>query len=115
MHLFAVAVGPKHLDGHGHQLHVIMVSVTSVKPESPHDPACIINAGEHPFITHESYVYYREPRIEPVAHVQSMVANSVWRSHEPCSPELLARIRSGLLSSRRVPRHIKKLLEQESS
>ena len=108
-HLFAVAVGPQQFDGYGAKPHVIMVSVTSVKPEFPFDSACVIRAGEHPFIKHDSYVYYRDPRVEPVAHVQNMVDSAVWISQEPCSAELLQRIRAGLLASTRVPRHIKKL------
>lgn len=109
-HLFAIAVGPEQLDGHGARPHVIMVSVTTVKPEYPHDPACVIRAGEHPFIVHDSYVYYRDPRVESVDHVEKMVLTSVWQERDPCSAELLQRIRAGLLSSTRVPRHIKKLL-----
>ena len=111
MHLFAVAVGPEKFDGHGTKPHVIMVSVTSVKPDFPHDPACVIRAGEHPFIKRDSYVYYREPRIESVAHVQNMVDSASWMSQAPCSAELLERIRAGLLNSTRVPRHIKALLK----
>lgn len=44
-HLFAVAVGPQQFDGYGAKPHVIMVSVTSVKPEFPFDSACVIRAG----------------------------------------------------------------------
>lgn len=110
-HLFAVAVGPEQFDGHGVRPHVIMVSVTSIKPDFPHDPACVIRAGEHPFIRHDSFVYYREPRVEPVAHVQNMVDSASWMSQAPCSAELLERIRAGLLNSTRVPRHIKALLK----
>lgn len=110
-HLFVLALGPKQLDGHGGQPNVVMVSVTSIKPDFPYDPACVIRAGEHPFITHDSYVYYRDPRVESVAHVQAMVDKAVWQGKESCSPELLERIRVGLLASTRVPRHIKKLLE----
>ncbi len=111
-HLFAIAVGPKALDGYGTQPHVIMVSVTTVKPQFPHDPACVIRAGEHPFVTHDSYVYYRDPRVESVAHVQNMVDNAVWQAREPCSPELLQKIRAGLLASTRVPRYIKQLIAE---
>ncbi|WP_235033830.1 hypothetical protein [Pantoea sp. 18069] len=110
-HLFAIALGPASLGGYGNKPHVIMVSVTSVKPEFPHDAACVIMAGEHPFITHDSYVYYRDPRIESVDHVQKMVDQAVWQARESCSPELLARIRQGLKTSSRVPRYVKKMLD----
>lgn len=109
-HLFAIAVGPQQLDGYGEQSQVIMVSVTSIKPDYPYDAACVIRAGEHPFVTHDSYVYYRDPRIEPVAHVENLVETAVWQVKDSCSEELLNRIRAGLLASTRVPRYIKKLL-----
>lgn len=109
-HLFVIAVGPTNLDGYGGNPQVIMVSVTTIRPDFPHDSACVIRAGEHPFVTHDSYVYYRDPRIESVEHVQAMVDQAVWQSKDPCSADLLRRIKAGLLSSARVPRYVKKLL-----
>lgn len=110
-HLFTVVLGPKLLAGHGGQQQVVMVSVTTVKPDFPHDPACVIQAGEHPFIDHESYVYYREPRVEAVDHVERMIQTMGWQPKEPCSQALCEKILQGLKVSKRVPRHIKQLID----
>ncbi|ESW73309.1 hypothetical protein X771_02230 [Mesorhizobium sp. LSJC277A00] len=37
----------------------MLVSLTSIKPDKAHDPACVFNGGEHPFIDKPCYAYYR--------------------------------------------------------
>jgi len=110
-HLFTIVLGPKQLDGYGGSDQVVMVSVTTVKPDFPFDPACVIQAGEHPFIDRESYVYYREPRIETVAHVKKMVETLGWQPREECSPELFKKIIKGLRESKRLPRYVRTFLD----
>ena len=109
-HVFTVAIGPKILDGYGAQDHVVLVSFTSVRPGLPHDTACVVLPGEHSFINHESYVYYREPRIEPVASVNSMIERGLWIPQAPCTSDLLVRIVNGFYRSKRVPRFVRDLL-----
>lgn len=109
-HLFTVTLGPCHFAGHAQPPHVLLLSVTSIRQGVPPDDACLLQPGEHPFITRPSYIYYREPRIEPVSHVQNMIAQVVWQPKPPCSPQLLARIVAGLHKSKRMPRHILNLL-----
>lgn len=84
-----------------------MVSFSTVRPPLPHDTACEVQAGEHPFIRHASYAVYRDVRLERADHVTEMVNKAVWRPHDPCSPELLARLRAGVCASRMVRREIK--------
>lgn len=69
-HVFTVALGPKVLAGHGPLEQVILLSFTTIRQGLPHDPACVIRPDEHPFIKHDSYVYYREPRVYSVLDVQ---------------------------------------------
>lgn len=88
---------------------VVLVSFTSIKPDFPHDPACVVRAGEHSFIVQDSYIYYREPRIEPASHVQSMVDKGVWRPMAQCGQALIDRIVAGFQESKRVPRHVRAL------
>lgn len=111
-HLFTIVLGPEQWVGYGGNDQVVMVSITTVKPDFPHDTACVIQAGEHPFIEHESYVYYREARIDSAAHVDNMIATMGWHPKEPCSPALRNRIMQGMMISKRVPRHIKLLFTQ---
>lgn len=109
-HVFIIALGPSRLDGYGSDEQVVLVSFASVHPQTNYDTACVVRAGEHPFITHDSYVYYRDPRVESVVHVNEMVERGVWTPHEPCPPDLLRRIINGFQISKRVPRYLRDLL-----
>lgn len=86
-----------------------MVSFTTLRPGVPHDAACVVQAGEHPFIRHASYAYYRDLRVEPATHVALMVQRAAWQLHTPCSPELLARLRRGVCASRLVSLEVRQL------
>lgn len=110
-HIFTVVFGPCQLPQRGSADQVVMLSFTSVRPEIPYDNACLIQAGEHEFVKHLSYVYYREPRIEQLSHVIKMLETGTWRSKAKCSPELLKRIFNGAKQSSRAPRYLAKILE----
>lgn len=111
-HLFAIVMGPVILNGYGPAPQVLMVSFTSVKPGIPYDDACIVHAGEHPFITKDSYIYYREPRLYPAAQVESYVKENLWRPRDPCGNDLLSKVMAGFWVSKRLPRSFRKLLEE---
>lgn len=109
-HLFTVALGPKKLDGYGPHDQVLMVSVTSVKPGFKFDDACPLKEGDHPYIKHDSYIYYREPRIEQASRVTEMVRTGQWAAKEPCDEELMGKILAGFHRSKLIPRHIRAIL-----
>lgn len=50
LHLFVIALGPLVLDDYGSVPQVLMVSATTLREGLPHDDACILEAGDHPFI-----------------------------------------------------------------
>ena len=102
-HLFTVAIGPCVFRDRGPQQQVLLLSVCSVRAGFNQDDACILSPDDHEFIKHASYVHYREPRIEPVVHVQEMLKSGVWKEKEPFDPKVLQRIIAGLEKSRRVP------------
>ncbi|MFT4266910.1 MAG: hypothetical protein QM586_06785 [Xenophilus sp.] len=110
-HLFVLILGPAAVPDRGSAPHVAMVSFTTLRSGVPHDAACVVQAGEHPFIRHASYAYYRDVRIEPVPHVAAMVQRAAWQPHTPCSPELLARLRQGVCASRLASREVKRLFD----
>ena len=107
LHLFIVILGPIVLPTYGANPQTGMVSVTTLRSGIPHDEACELNTGDHPFIRHASYIAYRHMRVDSTAHVQRMVADGVWKPHEPCSPELLDRVVAGARASRLIPREFK--------
>lgn len=110
-HLFTVALGPKKLPGYGSEEQVVIVSFTSIRPGLPHDEACEVTNGDHPFIVRESCIHYREPRIYPAKVVQDKVESGEWRSHEPCSEELMRKVLDGFRKSKRLPRHYNEILD----
>lgn len=106
-HLFTVALGPLVMESYGSQPQVVLVNFTSVKPGAPIDPACIVEAGQHSFLTHDSYIAYRYAEIRPVFDVEKMVSDQVWRPAASCNNDLLQRIVDGFSASERVKRFIR--------
>jgi hypothetical protein len=75
------------------------------------DRTCVVNIGDHPNITKASVVNF--PKID---HCETgLPLDALTRLIEsrkaPLSPELLVRIRQGVLDSPRVPPKIKSLLK----
>jgi len=108
-HLFFVISGPSVLDGYGSSPHVITACICTLDVDIPHDAACILQPGDHPFIQHPSYVSYRHMRVDPVAHVDQMLVKNLWQAHIDCAATLHQRITAGVCASRLSPREFKRL------
>ncbi|CAB4133044.1 hypothetical protein UFOVP140_23 [uncultured Caudovirales phage] len=109
-HLFVIVLGPQQLPNYGLANQFIQVSVTTIYPGIPYDQACILNRGEHPFITHQSYVTYRHARIDSDAHLNKMVESGLWKPHDSCDKIILQKIINGLCQSKLVRQEIKILM-----
>jgi hypothetical protein len=103
-HLFFVAIGNIFLPECGNAPQFALAGATTLHEGDPYDPACVLEAGEHPFIRHRSYIAYRHMRFDALPHIKQLA----WTRHEDCSHELLARIVEGIFQSRLTPRHIKR-------
>lgn len=85
----------------------IAVSFTTLKPHK--DRTCVVGVGEHPFVQHETCVMYSDARR---ITREKLVAAFASRSAFPqarLSPELLDRVRAGLLASPFTPHAIVEL------
>ena len=111
-HLFALMLDPVVVSGRGPKPCVLIACVTSVKDGIPGKDCCLLGPADHPFILHDSYVDYRFTRLEFAEHVQARITEGVFTPRVPCSPELIRRIIAGALSSRRINREHKQLLEK---
>lgn len=109
LHLFVMVLGPIVLPSYGTTPQLAMVSATSIRDGVPHDSACELMPGDHPFIQHPSYISYRNLRVDGCPHIENMVESSVWTAHQPCSVELLARIVAGVCKSKLTSREFKLL------
>jgi len=114
-HLFVIAMDPSKLEGYGNHPMVLMVGASSRKEGVAHDGACELKAGDHPFITHDSFIDYRFARIESASDVERKVQAGTFIVKQACSPELLARIVRGALSSRRINREFRQILKAGDS
>lgn len=63
------------------------------------DDTVILDVGDHPFITHKSYIYYSGLRVEPVRDIVEKVKGGLGEWREQVSDELLVRIQDGLRAS----------------
>ncbi|NOL51611.1 hypothetical protein [Pelistega suis] len=110
-HLFTVVIDPVTLPQTGSIPVVILVNFTSIRDDVPYDDACVVQAGEHPFIQHKSYVNYRCAREDNIAHINSLLDKGVFVKKEPCSQTLLEKIIAGALKSKRISRQFKQIIQ----
>jgi hypothetical protein len=83
-----------------------IVNVTSIR--HGHDTACILRQGDHPFVHHDSFVFYGGARTVEIAKLDKL---SVARQ-ERVSDKVLIRVVRGLHCSKFTKRGIKKLVPQ---
>jgi hypothetical protein len=99
-HLHIVLTDRIAIDANGPADFVIVVSVCSVVEGVPHDPACILNVGDHEFIRHPSYVYYGMMTAVNVEELERQVAAGIINVLAPVSEGLFALVAAGLFMSR---------------
>jgi hypothetical protein len=105
-HLYVVCSDPA-MDGE----NVVLVNVTTFAQEE--EACCIINAGEHPFVTRKSCIRYKDARIAAVEAIRKLQDAGKMTSREPVSSNLLARIRDGASESDFLPEGCRRILENQ--
>lgn len=74
---------------------VLLVNISSIKPDIPFDDTCILNTGDHPFIIKPSYIYYRMAEIYSAAGIEQQVAEGSFSVREDCDDVVFERILDG--------------------
>lgn len=108
-HLFVLLNNPKTFPNYGPNPCVVLVNLSTIYPETPHDATCVLQAGCHRFVKRDSYVRYRSARIESAAQLSARVRQGLFSPHDPVSGELLDLIRNGLRASPFTKREFKLL------
>ena len=81
---------------------VLVVGITSTKV----DPEFTLDRGDHPFITHKSYINYRQAQILSVAHIRRSLENGEYKLRKTADLEIVKYICQGLLESpHSLPHH----------
>lgn len=78
----------------------LLVSLSTLKPHLPHDPACKLYTGDHPFIKHDSFVVYRSARIVTADKLINGVNQGIFNHKETLDSDIFARVCHGLGESR---------------
>lgn len=98
-HLHIICNDPVHYPIHGCDC-VLVVNISSVYPPPAYsDPACILHAGEHPFVFHESFVYYEDAIVWKVPNVISREQSGELTPHADMEEVILQRVLDGFETS----------------
>ena len=82
----------------------VIVSVTTLR--NALDQTLILRAGDHPFIRHESVVFFADARIVNGARLQMLVDEYRMRTHQPCATWLIDEVEAGLKASPYTPKKV---------
>ncbi len=85
----------------------MLVNIVTIKEGVFHDPACVIQANEHPFITVASYADYRRVKTVRADHISKCVDGWLYKPHDPIDDGLFDRVSRGVVQSRFTPIRMK--------
>nr|WP_249172087.1 hypothetical protein [Burkholderia vietnamiensis] len=106
-HLFVILNDPMPFPNMGSQDCVCVVNFSTPPTGIPYDTTCVFNAGSHPFIQHDSYVYYALAREIFVRDLQANINNSLYVGYLPdFTGQQLQLIKAGLQQSSKTPKSI---------
>ena len=88
---------------------VLTVNLTSWHEKG--DNTCILNVGDHPFVTHKSFILYNKATILTTEQLDDAEHRNLIYRHNPASKKLLERIQAGVVASVRTPYWIKDSLK----
>lgn len=107
-HLWVVVSDPSQDAG-----SVLLVNITSVYPGRDTDFACLVSAGEHPFVRQDSCVYYERAKTASLADWSKLIERGVFQRKEPASLNLLSKIQQGFKQSSDVKGKYLTLLREQ--
>jgi hypothetical protein len=100
-HLFII-VTEEDSDG----MH-ILINVSSIDPDIPHDSTCLLNIGDHKFIDRPSYMAYEFAIQRHKNFVDDRTRRKLYIQHKDANPDLVSRICDGIKKSPFTKRAIK--------
>ena len=72
------------------------------------DPTCRLEAYEHPWLTHSSYILYRKAALREATQLDAGIEQGLFTVQEPMNGQTFLRIRNGVCVSPQTPRKIKR-------
>jgi hypothetical protein len=84
-----------------------VVTVCVVTAHKRSERLVVLNQGDHSFIQHESVIAYHYSKIRTVPDIEELLNKGIAKKRDPVSPELLKRIRAGLVESDFTPNGVR--------
>ena len=91
---------------------ILLVNISSVDEDMYYDNTCILNIGDHPFIKHPSYVFYKKAVIYGVESICRNVDEGNFFIHHPTNEAVYQRIIAGFEASSEVRGKIKRFYDK---
>lgn len=110
-HLHIIMNDPVYSHEHGYD-GVLVVNISSIKPDIFHDDTCILEAGSHPFVRWPSWAVYKQAVVMDASRLDDKVDGGEIVVHTPVSLSVFAQVRAGFDASRHVAIKIKRFLRQ---
>ena len=92
------------------EMSILAVNISSVKDGIDYDKTCILHAGEHPYITHDSYVRYKDAVAMRISRILSLIDSGDITVLGNVSEDVFQRVLVGFEKSPQTKTKIKKLL-----
>ena len=90
---------------------VVIVNFSTWNEQS--DNSCVLNDGDHPFISRKSCVSYENAKLKLVSRIKALVDDGTITPHDPVDRDTMLRILDGAEKSRRLPLGCGEVLRQQ--
>jgi hypothetical protein len=105
--------GANHLwivlnDPAAHENRALIVNIGTLRPHA--EQSCILQAGEHPFIRHDSYVRFASARAPKDGDLAKLITAGRLVLQQPASTALVEKIRAAAQASPMLASELKGLL-----
>lgn len=104
-HLFIILNDPKDFDGYLESS--VLVGISTIR-RARYDDTYVLTAGTHSFVKIDSYVVYRDARIERLSSLAQKVKSGLFKPHDPVTQKILDAARQGLFESKHTRNYLKK-------
>lgn len=97
-HLHIVCSDPVYSAEHGCEV-VLIVNISSVPESGPYDDSCVLQAGEHDFVRHTSYLVYSRSVLWRCPTIIDKVESGEYRQRADVSDDVMLRVMDGFTAS----------------
>ncbi len=112
-HLWIIISDPLLNDDNVLYVNLTTFDSTASSKDAENDRACILHVGDHPFITHDSCIYYYGAQTSRLSNLEEKAAKGELKLDQPADSALLARIRECAEKSiHMIPDHFQILIDQ---